>query len=175
MKRLHAVIILASLASSVHAEEYFRESWFDYPDPTTAPRLTVRCVKEGSADFPCPTWDKPFRMCTKSACIGHAYDTDVLRVNPTFVVSGPDSGENAVRQAVQAVVAVCSAKAIASAKGAAATAPSPEPLARVGAGLATGVLFFKACLASTEVAAVAAGVISQLEFRIDTPTHWAKL
>ena len=176
MRKLSLVLSVGLLAStSALAGDYIREKWFDYPDPTTAPKVTVRCVKEASADVPCPTWDKPLRMCTKSACVGHAYETELLRVEPTFVVTGPESGEEGVKKAVQAIVAVCTAKAIAGAKGAAAATPSPEPAARVGAGLATGITFFKACIAAADATAVVAGILNQLEFRIDTPTHWAKL
>jgi len=175
MKKYLFFSFLALFTSAVSAGDYFRESWFEYPDPTTAPKVTARCVKEASTDVPCPTWDKPLRMCTKSACVGHAYDTELLRVEPTFVVSGPDSAEDGVKKAVQAIVAVCTAKAVTGAKGAAAATPSPEPTARVGAGLATGIVFFKACIAAADATAVVAGILNQLEFRIDTPTHWAKL
>jgi hypothetical protein len=176
MRKLSVILVVGLTAStSAMAGDYLREKWFDYPDPTTAPKVTVRCVKEASADVPCPTWDKPLRMCTKSACVGHAYDTELLRVEPTFAVSGPESGEEGVKKAVQAIVAVCTAKAIAGAKGAAAATPSPEPAARVGAGSATGITFFKACIAAANATAVVAGILNQLDFRIDTPTHWAKL
>lgn len=176
MRKLSLVLVVGLLAStSAVAGDYLREKWFEYPDPTTAPKVTVRCVKEASTDVPCPTLDKPLRMCTKSACVGHAYETELLRVEPTFVVTGPESGEEGVKKAVQAIVAVCSAKAIAGAKGAAATTPSPEPAARVGAGLVTGITFFKACIDAADATAVVAGILSQFEFRIDTPTHWAKL
>lgn len=170
------VLLIGLIAStSAPAGDYHREKWFDYPDPTTPPRITMRCVKEASTDVPCPTSGKPLRMCTKRGCIGHAYDTELLRVAPTFVVSGPESGEESVKKAVQGVVAVCAATAIASAKGAAAVTPSPEPTARVGAALASGITYFKACIAAADTTAVAAGILNQIEFRIDTPTHWAKL
>ena len=81
MRKLSLVLVVGLLASqSAVAGDYLREKWFDYPDPTTAPKVTVRCVKEASTDVPCPTWDKPLRMCTKSACVGHAYETELLRV-----------------------------------------------------------------------------------------------
>lgn len=176
MKKLSFVLVVGLLAStSAVAGDYIREKWFDYPDPTTAPKVTVRCVKEALTDVPCPTLGKPLRMCIKSACVGHAYETELLRVEPTFVVTGPESGEEGVKKAVQAIVAVCTAKAIAGAKGTAAATPSPEPTARVGAGLATVITFFKACIAEANATAVVAGILNQLEFRIDTPTHWAKL
>lgn len=178
MKNFSILVVLAIwlvASTSVLAGDYFREKWFDYPDPTTAPKITARCVQEGSADVPCPTWSNPLRMCRKSACTGHAYDTELLRVAPTFVVSGPESGEESIRRAVQAVVAVCSVTATTAAKGAAAMLPSPEPAARVGTGLATGIAYFKACISSANATAVVAGILNQLEFKIETPTHWAKL
>lgn len=176
MKYFIAILVAGLMAStSASAADYVRDKWFEYPDPTTAPKVTARCVKEASTDVPCPTSEKPLRMCTKTACVGHAYETELLRVEPTFVVSGPESGDEAVRNAVQAIVAVCTAKAISGAKGAAAATPSPEPAARIGAGLATGVGFFKACIVAADTTAVVAGILNQLEFKIETPTHWAKL
>ena len=157
------------------AGEYFKQSWFEYPDPSTAPKITARCVKEGSAHVPCPTWREPFRMCLKSTCIGYAYDTELLRVTPTFVVSGPDSLDAAVRRAVEGFAAACALKAIGSGKAAAAATPSPEPTARVAAALAAAEVSFEACIATVSASSAAAAVLNELEFRIDTPTHWARL
>ncbi len=162
-------------ATTVHAADYLRETWFEYPDPTTAPRVTARCVQEGSMDVPCPTWNEPFRMCRATGCTGHAYTTELLRVSPTFVVSGPDTAEDAVKRAVQGIVAVCSANAIVAAKAAAAATPSPEPVARVAAGLGAGVTSFKACIATANATAIVAGIVNQLEFKVESPTHWARL
>lgn len=165
--------LLVSLTAS--AGEYFREGWFEYPDPSTPPRVTARCVQTGSADLPCPTWDKPLRTCRASTCTGHAVETDMLRVKPTFVVSGPDSTDDAVKKAVQGVVAACAAQAVTSAKAAGAAVPSPEPGARVGAGLAAGITVFKGCIATANLTAVAAGIANQLEFKVEMPTHWARI
>lgn len=177
--RYFGIFLVASftLSTSASAGDYLREKWFDYPYPTTAPKVTVRCVcvREGSMDAPCPTWDKPLRMCTKTAYVGHAYETELLRVEPTFVVSGPESAEQGVWEAVQAIVAVCTAKAIAGAKKTAAATSSPKPAARIGVGLATGVGFFKACILAADTTSAAAGILNQLEFKIDSPTHWARL
>lgn len=162
-------------AGHVQAGDYLRETWFEYPDPTTAPRVTARCVQMSSADVPCPTTQKPFRTCRKEACTGHAYDTELLRVAPTFVVSGPDTADDAVRKAVTGIVGACGAQAILGAKAAGAAAPSPEPLARITAALATGVIQFKACIATANAAAIAAGILNQLEFKVESPTHWAPL
>lgn len=175
MKRIYLAVLLASLTNVASAGEYYRDKWFEYPDPTTAPKVTVRCVKEASTNVPCPTWKEPLRMCLKTACVGHAYETELLRVSPTFVVTGPESADESVKKAVEAIVAVCSVQAVTAAKGAGAATPSPEPAARVGAALATGITYFKGCIAAADAAAVAAGILNQLEFRIDTPTHWAKL
>lgn len=174
-KYLLAVAILSAVAFPVCAEDYFRETWFEYPDPTTAPRVTARCVQEASLDVPCPTWSEPFRMCRGYGCTGHAYTTELLRVAPTFVVSGPSSGEEAVKRAVQGIVAVCAANGTVAAKAAAAVTPSPEPGARIAAGIGAGITSFKACIATANATAVAAGIVNQLEFKVDSPTHWAPL
>jgi hypothetical protein len=162
-------------AVEASAAEYYRSKWFEYPDPLTAPRVTARCVKEASADVPCPTWNRPLRTCRQTVCVGHAYTTELLRVTPTFVISGPDSPDDATRRAVQGIAAGCGVKAIASGQGAAAAAPSPEPTARIAAAIGTAVGVFKACISTVSAAAAAGGIVRQLDFKIETPTHWARV
>lgn len=174
-KQIIFLVFFAFISSFCYSAEYFREKWFDYPDPTTIPRTTATCVQQGSMHVPCPTWSEPLRMCLKSACTGHAYTTDVLRVTPTFVVNGPDSVDEATRNAVTGIVAACVVQAISAAKGAAAITPSPEPVARVGAGLASGATYFKACISTVNAVAVVAGIVNQLQFTVETPTHWAPI
>lgn len=175
MKCLSVTALICVLATTASAEDYVRLKWFEYPDPFTLPKVTMRCVKKASADVPCPTWAKPLRMCRKSTCIGHAYETKALRVTPTFVVSGPKSGSKAVRHIVEGVAAGCAIKAASSGKVAAAGIPSPEPAARVAAALGSGIAVFKACISSVTTAGVAGGIIRRLTFKIATPTHWARL
>ncbi len=31
-----------SITSTAHAGEYFRNKWFEYPDPTTPPKVTTK-------------------------------------------------------------------------------------------------------------------------------------
>lgn len=175
MKTVLFVLLWMSAASVTQAGDYFRETWFDYPDPSTAPKVTARCVQEGSMDVPCPTWSEPLRMCRASGCTGHAYSTELLRVSPTFVVSGPDTPDEAAKRAVQGVVAVCSTQGVIAAKAAGAAAPTVDPVSRVGAGLAAGVVAFKGCISSANAAALIAGIVNQLEFKIESPTHWSPL
>lgn len=174
-RQIIAVFLLISASLPVSAAEYYRSQWFEYPDPTTLPRTTATCVQEGSLDVPCPTWDRPLRMCRATGCTGHAYTTELLRVTPTFVVTGPESSEEAVKRAVQGIVAVCAANAVVASKAAGAATPSPEPAARITAGLAAGLVSFKACIATAKASTVAAGIVNQLEFKIETPTHWARI
>lgn len=173
---LVGALLFLCTTMTAHAGEYFREKWFDYPDPTSAPKVTARCVQYGSAHVPCPIFPSDMtRMCLKSACTGHAYDTELLRVSPTFVVSGPDTAEAAVKNAVEAIVAVCAAQAVAGAKAAGAATPSPEPASRIAAAISTGVIAFKVCVGTASATTVVAGIVNQLEFKLETPTHWAKL
>lgn len=172
---LMTFIVFAGGAPMSNAAEYYRSKWFDYPDPTTMPKTTVSCAQEGSIDVPCPTWSEPLRMCRKSACTGHTYKTEMLRVAPTFVVNGPDTSDQAVKNAITGVAATCAATAISAAQGAAAATPSPEPAARISAGLAMGIAYFQSCISTVSGAAVAGGLINQLSFTIETPTHWAPL
>jgi hypothetical protein len=162
------------LSFSASAEEYFRQGWFEYPDPTTAPRTTTECISMKSADVPCPTWNEPGRWCRKETCGEWKTKTEILRVNPSFVISGPNSPDEAVKRAVQGIVAGCATVAISEANTAAAAVPA-DPASRIGAGVAAGVVGFKNCIVAVQVEAAVGGVLNQLEFRIDTPTHWAQM
>lgn len=175
MKKLILLCSAIMFSFSTNAEEYFRQKWFDYPDPTTLPKTTVECVKEASTDFLCPTWSNPTRTCRKSMCIGHAYTVELLRIEPTFVVSGPTSPDSATKDAVKAIVAGCSATAINAINTAVAATPSPEPSARIGVGLAAGVTSFKTCIITINTTSVVSGILGLLEFKIDTPSHWARI
>jgi hypothetical protein len=168
-------VALWSLSWSCHAGDYFRQSFFDYPDPTTAPRVTASCSQMGSMDVPCGTWAYPLRMCRAETCTGHTYVTELLRVAPTFVVSGPDSPDEAVKNAVTGIAAGCAATAVSAAQGAAAVTPSPEPSARIAAALAAGATYFQSCISTVNAVAIVSGIVNQLRFKIETPTHWAKL
>lgn len=175
MRLLLVALVLTFSATSASAGEYFRSKWFTYPDPTTLPRVNARCVKEASGHVLCPTSSNPFRTCLKSTCVGHAYTTELLRVSAEFVVSGPDNVEDGVRRAAQGIAAACAAKAIFAGKAAAAAVPSPEPGARIAAAAGTGTAAFKVCITSVNMAATVGAVAKQFEFKIETPTHWARV
>ncbi len=175
MLRMVFTCAFVVIASACYAEDYVRWRWFEYPDPFTVPKTTVECVKEASMHVPCPTWSNPGRMCRRSTCIGHAYRVEVLRVRPTFVVSGPNSGNEAVRKAVEGVAVACATKAVATGKAAAAATPSPEPGARVAAAIGSAALTFKACVSTITAVGIAGSIIRQLNFKIETPTHWARM
>lgn len=164
-----------ALFAPAQAAAYAREKLFEFPDPFTAPRVTVRCVKNASAHVPCPTWRKPGRMCRKETCIGHATTIELLRVTPTLVISGPDSADEAARRAVHGIVSACAASAALKAKAAIAATPSPEPGVRAAAGFAAGYASFKACIAAASTTTVVAGILRQLEIKLERPTHWARL
>lgn len=173
-KRILVLLIGLGSATVSGAADYYRSKWFEYPDPTTMPRSKAVCVKTGSIDVPCPAGLNITRMCRATGCIGHAYKLELLRVTPTFVISGPETSDEALKRAVQGIAAVCAGKAIHAAKGAAALAP-PEPASRISAGFTAGLGFFNACISTANLSSVAAGIANQLEFKIETPTHWAPL
>jgi hypothetical protein len=174
-RTIYALFLLGLSCLSANAGEYLRIGFFEFPDPTTAPRVTARCVKMGSMDVPCPTWDKPLRTCRKETCIGHAYTTELLRTKVEFVAYGPDAADEAVRFAVRAVITNCGVKGANAGKTAAAALPSPEPAARIAAGLAAAVAVFKACIATASMSAVVAGIVNRVDYKIEQTGHWARI
>lgn len=168
-------IMLSIFMLSASAEDYARVAWFDYPDPTTPPRTTVSCAQMGSMDVPCPTWDKPFRMCRAETCTGHSYKVEMLRVAPTFVARGADAPDAAVRSAVTTLISACVATAVSSSQAAAAAAPSPEPAARIAAAIGVGAVTFRNCLVSISAAGVTVQIVKSIEFVVDMPTHWSPI
>lgn len=176
MRFLSALLIaLCTFATGALSEDYSRTKLLEYPDPFTVPRVTARCVKEASAHVPCPTWSNPGRFCRKSTCIGHAYTTEALRVTAQLVISGPNSPSDAVRRAVQGIAAACGIKAAAAGKKAAAATPSAEPATRIGAAIASAAIVFKACIGSASATAIVGGIVRQLDIKVETPTHWARV
>lgn len=175
MKNLLCFCILIIFSLSANAEDYFRQKWFDYPDPLTLPKTTVECVKQASLHLPCPTWSHPKRMCLKSGCSGHKYTVEALRIEPTFVISGPSSPDAAIKEAVMAIVATCGAIAIDAANVAVVANPSPEPSTRIAIGATVGVGSFKTCILTMNTTSAIAGVLGLLNFKIETPSHWARL
>lgn len=168
-------VLLGLSCGSAWAGEYLRVGFFEFPDPTTAPRVTARCVKMASSDVPCPTLDKPLRTCRAETCIGHAYTTELLRTKVDFVAYGPDAADQAARIAVSGIISACGYKAATAGKAAAAALPSPEPAGRITAGIGAALAVYKACIAEASMSAVIAGIVNQVEYKIEQTGHWARL
>jgi hypothetical protein len=167
-----AVGVLAS--SKAMSRDYYNEQWFEYPDPLTAPRITVGCAHEACTKVPV-THGLKISMEQRCVCTNPTQRTELLRKSVRFVVSGPDTGEEAARRAIEGIAAGCAVSAITTAKVTAAAAPSPEPAARIGA--ATGALLtsFKACILGVSASGVAGAIVRQLSIGIRTEDHWARL
>lgn len=73
------------------------------------------------------------------------------------------------------IVAGCSAIAINAINTAVVATPSPEPSARIAVGLAAGVTSFKTCIITVNITSVVSGILGSLEFKIEKPSHWAKI
>jgi len=163
-----ATAVLTLLAcGKADAADYYRQKWFDYPDPFTAPQVKTQTG--------CAHWIKPWtgaKICTNPT---HFQVTvALLRRDVVFVVSGPDTPDQAVQRAVAGYAAGCAATAIAAAEAAAAATPSPEPTARIGATGAVLYSSFTGCISAISVAGVVGSIVGQLHINIDTSgSHWS--
>ncbi len=167
----HLLLTLAFVGTSgaAHADEYYRNKWFDYPDPLTKPKLETRTG--------CAHWVKPWRgskICTNPTHF--QVQVALLRKDVVFVVSGPASLDQAIHRAVEGYAAGCAATAIAAAEGAAAAVPSPEPSARIAAASGVLVTSFSGCISAISGAGIAGGIIAQSHIGIDASgSHWSPL
>jgi hypothetical protein len=158
---------LLGTSGAADAADYYRQKWFDYPDPFTAPKIETHTG--------CAHWIKPWggaKICTNPTHV--QVQVGLLRKDVVFVVSGPDAPDQGVRNAVEGYAAGCAAQAITVALGAAAATPSPEPGARIAAGSAALVGSFSACVSAISAAGIVGGIVSQLHVNIDTSgSHWS--
>lgn len=168
-------LLISGVSSSANAGEYWRQKWFDFPDPGTVPRTITECVDWAVYHQPCPTTTDWGRMCETRNCKGHATRVEMLRIGVVFVAAGPDSPDEAVRRAVAGYVAGCGAVAIGAANTAAGAASAGGPGASAAAGATAAVGAFKTCLLSISVAGIAGGILNQISLRVENPTHWARL
>lgn len=168
---LFTVLLMPHDAS---AAEYWRHKWFDFPNPLNT-RVHTECAKWTTISVPCPTLKEPLRTCPANQCVGHTVRTEVERIDVVFVAAGPDSAEDAARNAIIGYVVGCGATAMAAANTAAAATPSPEPASRVAAGYAAAVASFKACVAAITASGVVGAILKQVDLKVENPKHWSPL
>jgi hypothetical protein len=159
MRALSMVVIISALVcGTAHAETYYDEKWFDFPDLSTAPQVT--CPDDDDDD------DDGVELCLGDNCLCSNPETQVLRRDVRVVVTGPDAPDDALRNALLGYAAGCVAGAIA------ASTAGPQVIASPAGFYAS----FKACIFSISASGIAGGILNQFDIHLDTSdTHWAPL
>jgi hypothetical protein len=155
--------IFVSLPSS--AAEYYNQKWFDYPDLGTAPRVTTGCAHQACTNMP-EFHGFRVEMHQHCVCTNPTARTDLLRRDVRVVVAGPDTADQAVRNALAGYAAGCVAAAVA------ASTAGPQVVASPAGFFAS----FKACIAAISVSGIAGSIMNQFDIRFNTSgTHWSPL
>jgi hypothetical protein len=167
-KMLRAAFIafgLFLLPTSVQADIYYQQKWFDYPEYGTPPRITNDCAKKACTNVPV-THGWHIRMENRCTCINPIVKTDLLRRDVVVTVSGPSSPNEAVRRAAVGYAAGCVATAAAS------STVGPQVVVSPGGFFAA----FKACIAAVSVSGIVGGILNQFQISINADsTHWAPI
>ncbi len=170
MRTLFAVILVvcAGLIKTTypsHAENYYNQNWFDYPDIGTLPRITMGCAHQACTNIP-ETHGFSIRWVLHCGCTNPTQRTDLLRRDVRVVVSGPDTADQAVRNTLEGYAAACVGTAIA------ASTAGPQVVASPGGFFAA----FKGCVTAISVSGVVGGILNQFDIHFDTSgTHWSPL
>lgn len=166
MKRLlYALSICLAFAPMVEARDYYNKKWFDYPDPLTAPKIANGCAHWAITKSVSCHWLKchstDAKICTNPTHVQVA----LLRKDVYVIVSGPDTLDKAVVNAVEGDVTGCVLVALA-----AAGSPSPTTVG------APAVFFasFKGCILSLTVSGAAGAILKQVDIHVDAShSHWS--
>lgn len=177
MKLLSAFGVFAALwVQSAGAAEYYRNKWFDYPDPTVPPIISNGCAHYiiissiKCRGFKCSR--STAKICTNPTHVV----VSLFRRDVYFVVTGPDNVQQAVQRALAGIATGCAVSAISAAAAAAAATPSPEPVTHIAAAAATLSATFATCISSVSAPAVVGGLVSELRIKIDTSSgHWSRV
>jgi len=147
------VTICLIVASPVAAEDYYNAKWFDYPDGAT------RTVDGG-----CGQWISVFGA---DQCIApNAPTVEMERRDVVVKVSGPNSPDEAVRQALIGYAVGCVATAVAGSTAGPQVVAAPAGFFGI----------FQGCITALSVGGVAGGIIDQLQISVDdSSTHWSPL
>jgi hypothetical protein len=165
MRALLIAMMFALISLPVQAANYYDEKWFDYPDLETAPRTTSECANEACTDIP-EFNGLEIEMTEQCICINPIITVELLRRDVRVVVSGPDTSDQAVMDAVKGYAAGCVATAIV------ASTAGPQVVASPAGFYAS----FKACIAAVSVSGIAGGILNQFDIHLDTSdSHWSPL
>ena len=147
------------------ASDYYNQKWFDYPDLGTAPRITVGCAHEACTKIP-ETHGFRIEWHQHCVCTNPTQRTDLLRRDVRVIVSGPDTADQSVRNALVGYAGGCVAAAIA------ASTAGPQVVASPAGFFAS----FKACIAAISVSGIVGSILNQFDIRFDTSgSHWSPL
>jgi hypothetical protein len=100
--------------------------------------------------------------------------TELLRKEVWFTVSGPDTADQAVVNAVEGIAAGCAATAIAACSAAIAGTSYTGPGA-IGACSGALLSTFKVCILGIKAEAVVGAIVKELNINITTTDNWAPL
>ena len=160
---LCAALLLFSMPAS--AANYYNEKWFDIPDIGTLPRVTTTCAHEACTDIP-EVHGWRIEMKRHCVCTNPIVKSEILRRDVRVVVSGPDTLDQAAKNAIIGYVTGCVAAAIA------ASTAGPQIIVSPAGFYAS----FKGCLAAVSVSGITGGILNQLDIHLNTDdTHWAPL
>jgi hypothetical protein len=99
-------------------------------------------------------------------CTNPIVEVEVLRLDARVVVSGPDTADQAVRDALLGYAAGCVAGAIA------ASTAGPQVVASPAGFYAS----FKGCILAVSASGIAGGILNQFDIHLDTSdSHWSPL
>jgi hypothetical protein len=165
MRTLLIAMMFSLISLPVQAANYYDEKWFDYPDPWTEPYLNEECANEACTDIP-EFNGLEIEWTEECICTNPIFTWEVLRRDVRVVVSGPDTPDQAVIDAVKGYAAACVTAAIA------ASLASPQVVAAPAAFYAS----FKACILALNVAGIAGAIVNQFDIHLDTSnSHWSPL
>jgi hypothetical protein len=165
MRLFVTTVLLILVNAPVDAAEYYNQKWFDYPDIGTAPRTTSACAHEACTDI--PEFHGPrVEMKRHCVCTNPIVHVELLRRDVRVVVSGPDTADQAVRNALLGYAAGCVATATVAATAGPQIVASP-------AGFYAS---FKACIAAISVSGVVGSILNQFDIHLNTSdSHWSPI
>jgi hypothetical protein len=151
---------------SLSSGQYGRKKIVQWGDPLTPPQSRTRCVSEAWGKWP---WGGEWRTCN-----GWATDYRTMQVELYMKGVGPVDLVDAVRSAVENIVATCVGISSAIAVSALWGAPSPEPATRIAAAYAGASATFTGCISGKAAELTAVGVTAaSIQLAFDHSAGWS--
>src|SRR5579871_1553954 len=98
------IFILLLLTVAVDAREYYNQKWFDIP--TGGSRSTTGCAHQACTDIP-EVHGFRIEMHQQCVCTNPTVRIDLQRRDVRVVVSGPDTADQAIINALEGYAAAC--------------------------------------------------------------------